>query len=120
MADEGKTSSKRAQPLTCDLSLRHEIFYIQGCARFEWVHCRTWEPDLLLGPDITGATLGIVGLGRIGQAVARRAKGFDMRILYTSKHRCDPELEQSLGVEFAAFDHLLQESDACHDPYSFV
>jgi len=72
---------------------------------------QTWEPDLLLGPDITGATLGIVGLGRIGQAVARRAKGFEMRILYTNKHRCDPEVEQSLSAEFVTFDRLLQESD---------
>ncbi|MBF2005027.1 MAG: D-glycerate dehydrogenase [Chlorogloeopsis fritschii C42_A2020_084] len=74
----------------------------------EW---RTWEPDLLLGPNVTGATLGIVGFGRIGQAVARRAKGFEMRIIYTSKHRCEPELEESLGVEFASFERLLQESD---------
>lgn len=74
----------------------------------EW---RTWEPDLLMGPDITGATLGIVGFGRIGQAVARRAKGFEMRILYASRHRCDLELEQSLGLEFVTFDHLLQEAD---------
>jgi glyoxylate reductase len=72
---------------------------------------QTWEPDLLLGPDITGATLGILGLGRIGQAVARRAKGFEMQILYANKHRCNPELEQSLGVEFVTFDRLLQESD---------
>jgi glyoxylate reductase len=83
----------------------------------EW---QTWEPDLLLGPNITGATLGIVGFGRIGQAVARRAKGFEMRILYTSRHRCDPELEQSLGVEFVEFDRLLQESDfiTIHTPLS--
>ncbi|HEY9666067.1 MAG TPA: D-glycerate dehydrogenase, partial [Coleofasciculaceae cyanobacterium] len=74
----------------------------------EW---QTWEPDLLLGPNITGATLGIVGFGRIGQAVARRAKGFEMRILYANRHRCDSELEQALGVEFAEFDRLLQESD---------
>lgn len=81
---------------------------------------RTWEPDLLLGPNITGATLGIVGLGRIGMAVARRAKGFDVRILYTSKHRVDPEVEQSLGVEFASFDRLLSESDfvTIHTPLS--
>jgi glyoxylate reductase len=72
---------------------------------------QTWEPDLLLGPNITGATLGIVGLGRIGQAVARRAKGFEMRILYADKHRCHPELEQSLGMEFVTFDRLLKESD---------
>ena len=46
---------------------------------------QTWEPQLLLGPDIHGATLGIVGFGRIGQAVARRAAGFDMRVLYTGR-----------------------------------
>ncbi|QSJ17528.1 D-glycerate dehydrogenase [Nostoc sp. UHCC 0702] len=72
---------------------------------------QTWEPDLLLGPNITGATLGIVGFGRIGQAVARRAKGFNMRILYTSQYQWEPELEKSLGVEFAPFEKLLQESD---------
>jgi glyoxylate reductase len=83
----------------------------------EW---RTWEPDLLLGPDVTGATLGIVGFGRIGQAVARRSKGFEMRILYASRHRCESELEQSLGVEFAQFDRLLCESDfvTIHTPLS--
>jgi len=70
---------------------------------------QTWEPDLLLGPDIAGATLGIVGLGRIGQAVARRAKGFEMRILYADRHRS--QIEQSLGAEFVTFDRLLQESD---------
>ncbi|HAZ48309.1 MAG TPA: D-glycerate dehydrogenase [Cyanobacteria bacterium UBA11371] len=74
----------------------------------EW---RTWEPDLLLGASMAGATLGIVGFGRIGQAVARRAKGFEMRILYASRQRCDRQLEQSLGVEFADFERLLQQSD---------
>lgn len=72
---------------------------------------QTWEPDLLLGPNITGATLGIVGFGRIGQAVARRAKGFDMRILYTSRYQWEPELEKSWGVEFASLEELLQQSD---------
>ncbi|HEY9603523.1 MAG TPA: D-glycerate dehydrogenase [Allocoleopsis sp.] len=83
----------------------------------EW---QTWDPDLLLGPNVTGATLGIVGFGRIGQAVARRAKGFEMRILYAGRQRCDVELEQLLGVEFVAFDRLLQESDfvTIHTPLS--
>lgn len=72
---------------------------------------RTWEPDLLLGSDVTGATLGIIGLGRIGQGVARRAKGFNMRILYTNRNRCSPELEKELGVEFVEFDDLLRASD---------
>ncbi|MBW4623168.1 MAG: D-glycerate dehydrogenase [Cyanosarcina radialis HA8281-LM2] len=81
---------------------------------------QTWEPDLLLGADLVGATLGIVGLGRIGQAVARRASGFNMRILYASRHQCDRQLETSLGVEFAEFDRLLSESDfvTIHTPFS--
>lgn len=81
---------------------------------------QTWEPDLLLGGDLAGATLGVVGLGRIGQAVARRAKGFEMQILYSSRHRCEPELESFLGAEQVAFDRLLQESDfvTIHTPLS--
>ena len=70
----------------------------------------TWGPTLLMGPDVNGATLGIVGLGRIGTAMARRARGFDMRVLY-----CDPERhhaqEQALGVAYADFEKLLRESD---------
>lgn len=71
----------------------------------------TWEPDWLLGPDVAGATLGIVGLGRIGQAVARRAQGFGMRILYTNRDRVEPAIEQALKAEFMPFDQLLQSSD---------
>ncbi|BAY22502.1 glyoxylate reductase [Calothrix sp. NIES-2100] len=72
---------------------------------------KTWEPDLLLGPDVAGATLGIIGFGRIGQAVARRAQGFEMKILYTSRQRCQPEVEESLKAEFVSLETLLQESD---------
>lgn len=72
---------------------------------------QTWEPDLLLGPDVSGSTLGILGLGRIGQAVARRARGFDMRILYTNPEQAHASVEQSLGLEFVSFEQLLQESD---------
>jgi glyoxylate reductase len=71
---------------------------------------RTWGPTLLLGPEVTGATLGIVGFGRIGQAVARRARGFEMRLLYCSRSR-QPDLETELGVQFAEFDDLLREAD---------
>lgn len=72
---------------------------------------QTWEPNLLLGGDVAGATLGIVGLGRIGQAMARRARGFDMRILYTNQERCDPVLETLLNAEFVPLDELLSASD---------
>jgi lactate dehydrogenase-like 2-hydroxyacid dehydrogenase len=70
----------------------------------------TWSPTALLGPDVHGATLGIVGLGRIGQAVARRASGFDMRILYTSRRRVLND-QQGLGASYADLDKLLAQSD---------
>lgn len=71
---------------------------------------KTWGPKLLLGRDVHGATLGIIGLGRIGSAVAKRARGFDMRILYYSRHR-HRDLEEGLGIEYADLDTLLAESD---------
>lgn len=71
---------------------------------------KTWGPMLLLGQDVHGATLGLVGLGRIGAAVARRAAGFNMRVLYTDPNR-RPDLEASLGVEFREFKDLLAEAD---------
>lgn len=71
---------------------------------------RTWGPEILLGRDVYGATLGIVGMGRIGQAVARRARGFGMRMLYTSSRR-KPDLERTEGIEFVPIEQLLAESD---------
>jgi glyoxylate reductase len=73
-------------------------------------HWKTWGPTLLLGPDVARATLGIVGLGRIGQAVAQRARGFQMRVIYHDIQR-RPDIEETMGVEFASFDSLLQEAD---------
>ena len=71
---------------------------------------RTWEPLGLLGADVWGAALGIVGLGRIGTAVARRAQGFAMRILYYDPAR-RPDLELELGLEYVALDDLLAQAD---------
>lgn len=71
---------------------------------------RPWGPEVLCGVDIHGATLGIVGLGRIGQAMARRARGFDMEILYTDQHQ-NPAFEKELGLEFVSLDELLTRSD---------
>jgi glyoxylate reductase len=80
---------------------------------------KTWGPRLLLGADVSGATLGIVGLGRIGKAVAERARGFDMRIVYFDRQR-QPEFEQTLGVEYVSFEGLLREADfvSIHTTYS--
>ncbi|MDE0169336.1 MAG: D-glycerate dehydrogenase [bacterium] len=69
-----------------------------------------WDPAALLGRDLHGSTLGIVGLGRIGRAVARRAAGFRMRVLYNKRSRDHPA-EERLGVEFRSFGALLAESD---------
>jgi len=69
-----------------------------------------WELDLLLGTDVHGKTLGVVGFGRIGQAVARRAHGFGMEVLYYNRSP-KPEAERELSVEFVPFEELLQRSD---------
>lgn len=66
----------------------------------------TWHPQLLLGADMVGATLGIVGFGRIGQAVAKRAQGFDMRVIYHS-----PNAKPAFGAQPVDLDTLLRESD---------
>jgi lactate dehydrogenase-like 2-hydroxyacid dehydrogenase len=72
---------------------------------------RTWGPLLLLGPDVHGATIGIVGFGRIGQAMARRARGFGMRVLYQDLHRVDAATEAELGATFAPLEELLPQAD---------
>ena len=69
---------------------------------------KTWGPMLLMGQDVYGATLGIIGLGRIGMAVARRARGFEMRVLY---HGGDDQAAREIGAEPRALDDLLRESD---------
>lgn len=71
---------------------------------------KTWGPTILLGVDVARSTLGIIGFGRIGQAVARRAKGFDMRILYYDNKRL-PEMEETLGVEYVSLETLIKEAD---------
>jgi glyoxylate reductase len=71
---------------------------------------KTWGPIDFLGPDVTGATLGIVGFGRIGQGMAKRAQGFDMRILYFDTQRY-PEAEEKYGAQYVDMGVLLHESD---------
>jgi glyoxylate reductase len=71
---------------------------------------RTWSPLLLTGQDVYGATLGIIGAGRIGAAVARRAVGFGMRIMYHNR-RSAPELEAATGAVYAGLEELLAAAD---------
>ena len=72
---------------------------------------QTWGPMTLLGVDIHGATLGIVGLGRIGRQMARRARGFGMRTLYYSRTPAPPEVEAELAATFTPLEDLLAEAD---------
>jgi glyoxylate reductase len=74
----------------------------------EW---RRWQWDLLWGLDVHGKTIGIVGFGRIGRAVARRALGFGMRVLYHDSVRATPDVERELGATYVDKDTLLRDSD---------
>jgi len=70
-----------------------------------------WAEEELMGDDVSGATLGIVGLGGVGRAVARRARGFEMRVLYAKRQRLAAPDESELGVEYRELEDLLTEAD---------
>ena len=72
---------------------------------------KTWGPMLLLGPDVHGSTIGIVGFGRIGQAVARRAQGFGMTVLYHDVNRLPDAVTEPLGASYVPLEELLARSD---------
>jgi glyoxylate reductase len=71
---------------------------------------KTWSPMLLTGQDIYGSTLGIIGMGRIGESLAKRAKAFDMNVIYHNRTR-KPDVEQNLGLVYTDMDSLLEQSD---------
>jgi lactate dehydrogenase-like 2-hydroxyacid dehydrogenase len=79
-----------------------------------------WRHDRLLGQDVHHATLGIVGMGRIGQAIARRGRGFSMRVLYHNRNRVPKAIEKALGAKYVGLEKLLRESDfvSLNLPYS--
>ena len=83
----------------------------------EW---KGWALKQFLGVDVHGATLGIVGMGRIGQAVARRALGFDMPVVYYNRQRLSPEVERAHNATYASLDDVLTRADivTLHVPYS--
>jgi glyoxylate reductase len=80
----------------------------------EWMRSGTWpgwDLDQLLGGDVWGKTLGVIGFGRIGRGVARRSQGFDMRVLYSDAVRAPADVEKELHAEFVDRDRLFRESD---------
>jgi len=79
-----------------------------------WTRSGTWnglEFDHFLGTDIWGKTLGVIGFGRIGREMARRASGFKMHVIYNNRNRVSAAIEQELRATFASVDALLAESD---------
>jgi lactate dehydrogenase-like 2-hydroxyacid dehydrogenase len=80
---------------------------IDAIRKGEW---STWKPEWMAGYDVYGSTVGIVGLGRIGAAVARRLRGFNCRLLYTGP-KPKPEIADPLGAEFTDFTDILTKSD---------
>lgn len=91
------------------MTLAHRIVEADAYSRAE--KYAGWSPTLLLGVDVKGKTLGVVGLGRIGQAVAERAvKGFGMRCMYSGPHRNEP-FEKEFGAEYASLEKLLEAAD---------
>ena len=79
-----------------------------------------WKLKQWLGVDVHHATLGIIGMGRIGQAIARRARGFDMNVIYHNRTRVAPAIEQRVGALYVSFDELLAQADfvVLQMPYS--
>ena len=72
---------------------------------------RQWSFETMLGGDVHGTTLGILGMGRIGQGIARRASGFRMRVLYHNRSRLPETVERELGARYVDFDALLAQAD---------
>ncbi|MEC4600222.1 D-glycerate dehydrogenase, partial [Burkholderia vietnamiensis] len=74
-------------------------------------HWRKWAYDGFLGSDIYGSTLGVIGMGRIGQALARRARGFGTQVIYHNRSRVAPEIEAELAAQYVSKDELLARAD---------
>lgn len=93
---------------------------VEGDRRVRDGQFKYFAPLDFLGWKVSGKTLGIVGLGRIGQAVAKRARGFGMKIIYCKRSRLDPAQEKDLGVSYRPMDELLREADfvSLHVPLS--
>jgi glyoxylate reductase len=73
-------------------------------------HFGGWKPEIFLGENLEGKTLGLVGLGQIGSLVAQKARAFGLRVVYNKRNR-DPEAERDLGVEYMSLENLLREAD---------
>lgn len=91
------------------ISLAHRI--VEGDKLMRTTGFAGWAPLFFLGHELAGKTLGIFGMGQIGQAVAKRMAAFDMKIIYTQRHQLTPEIEQKLNAKFVSMEELIKQSD---------
>jgi Lactate dehydrogenase and related dehydrogenases len=91
------------------ISLSHRI--VEGDKLMRTTGFAGWAPLFFLGHELAGKTLGIFGMGQIGQAVAKRMAAFDMKIIYTQHHQLTPEIEQKLNAKFVSMEELIKQSD---------
>lgn len=104
-------STAATADLTLGLILAIARRIVEGDRETRAGRFKGWAPLYHLGVDVTGKTLGIIGMGNIGQAVTRRAKAFDMNIIYTSRTRLPEQKEKELGVTYVSFEEILKTSD---------
>lgn len=104
-------STAATADLTIGLMLAIARRIVEGDKETRAGHFKGWAPLYHLGVDVTGKTLGIIGMGNIGQAVTRRAKAFDMKVIYSSRTRLSAEKEKELGVTYRSFEEVLQHAD---------
>jgi lactate dehydrogenase-like 2-hydroxyacid dehydrogenase len=79
-----------------------------------WLRAGQWQKwayDAFLGSDLHGSTLGVIGMGRIGQALARRARGFNMQVIYHNRSRVAPQIEAELNAQYVSKEELLKRAD---------
>lgn len=106
-----KVSTTSTSEVTCGLIIGLSHRMMEGDTLMRHEGFSGWAPLFFLGHELAGKTLGIIGMGQIGQAVAKRMHAFDMKILYTQRHQLDSETEDALGATFTKFDDIIKNAD---------
>lgn len=106
-----KVSTTSTSEVTCGLIIGLSHRMMEGDTLMRHEDFSGWAPLFFLGHELAGKTLGIIGMGQIGQAVAKRMHAFDMKILYTQRHQLDSETEDALGATFTKFDDIIKNAD---------
>ncbi|MFD1125463.1 2-hydroxyacid dehydrogenase family protein [Lentilactobacillus raoultii] len=106
-----KVSTVSTAEVTCGLMIALSHRMMEGDTLMRHEGFSGWAPLFFLGHELAGKTLGIIGMGQIGQAVAKRMHAFDMKILYTQHHQLDTDTEKALGATFTNQDDLIKQAD---------